>query len=157
MELVPLFGAEFNVYSPVIILIVGMLTFLNVYSRMLKMVGIENEDAITGSCTTCHKLDADDIELIAIGKKHVTSQMHLISDRNTTPSVRMMKEKNGELQVTTTSHVFAVSSDTTGIVENPLYGRSSLQPNAKRTTGIVLEKVQYHESFFLMIYHSSLE
>ena len=78
MDVVPIFGTEFTVYAPIIIVVVGMLTFLNVYARILKAVGIESEDAITGKCTLCYKLDAEDIELVAIGKKHVSSQLRMI-------------------------------------------------------------------------------
>ena len=144
MELVPLFGAEFNVYSPIIILIVGMLTFLNVYSRILKMVGIENEDAITGSCTTCHKLDADDIELIAIGKKHVTSQMHLISGRGANTPARMSKVMNEELPVAMNPHVLATSNRAVEDVENPLYACCSARvesTGAKQQAGSLVSEV----------------
>lgn len=115
MELVPLFGAEFTVYAPIIVLIVGFLTLLNVYARILKVIGIESEDAVTGSCTTCHKLDADDIELIAVGKKLVTSQMHFVSGQargsKSSTSVATSKQKIVKM---------SEFSEYTGDIENPL-------------------------------------
>lgn len=89
MELVPLFGAEFNVYAPIIVLIMGALTLLNVYARILNLFGIESEDAVTGSCTSCNRLSSDDIERIAEGKKLVNSQLRLLpSAEKSAPSLR---------------------------------------------------------------------
>ena len=78
MEVIPLFGTDFNVYAPIIIFIVGSLTLFNIYARILKLFGIENEDAVTGGCLQFQKLDAGDLELISIGKKQVTSQIKLL-------------------------------------------------------------------------------
>ena len=51
MSIVPLFGTSFTVYTPVIMIIVAMITFLNFYSRVLRVMGLEHEDAISSSFT----------------------------------------------------------------------------------------------------------
>lgn len=118
MDVVPLFGAEFTVYAPIVVLIVGLLSFFNVYARLLKIIGIESEDAITGGCSMCHKLDADDIELIAIGKKLVSSQI-----RNFHLQGASQRDFSGSGKRILSSAVpcdDASSSFASGDVENPL-------------------------------------
>jgi hypothetical protein len=76
MEIVPLFGTDFQVYAPIIILVMGALTLLNIYARILKMLGVDSEDAITGGCLLRTKhLDSYDLELINMGKKLVAAQL----------------------------------------------------------------------------------
>lgn len=43
MELVPVFGTSFTVYVPLVLVIVALLTYFNVYERLLQLVGIEYE------------------------------------------------------------------------------------------------------------------
>lgn len=130
MELVPLFGTQFTVYAPIIVLIVGVLTVLNVYARALKAVGIESEDAITGNCASCGKLDADDIELISIGKKLVMTHLHLVNGQGRT--------KRGSLGANKHKIVHAsplgLPDDSTEDVENPLYAERSDLSMAPRTS-----------------------
>jgi hypothetical protein len=87
MEIIPLFGSSFAVYAPIITALVGLFTFLNLYARLLKWVGIQEEDSVMGS-DLCHRMTSSEIEEIEAGKKLVTGQIrtlgHLLwtNDRN---------------------------------------------------------------------------
>jgi hypothetical protein len=131
MEVVPLFGAEFTVYAPVIICVVGLLTFLNVYARILKVIGIESEDAVTGGCTACHKLDADDIELIAIGKKHVSTHIRSLQSHDGTNLADLSRngKRNKDTVLLLPNHVVVMDD-----VENPLAGVTSVTTGRGRAS-----------------------
>jgi hypothetical protein len=47
ITIIPLFGTSFNVYSPVIMILVALTTFLNLYSRILRLLGFDHEDALS--------------------------------------------------------------------------------------------------------------
>jgi hypothetical protein len=49
ITIVPLFGTSFTVYSPVIMILVALTTFVNLYSRALRLFGFDHEDAIISS------------------------------------------------------------------------------------------------------------
>jgi hypothetical protein len=77
MEIIPLFGSSFAVYAPIITALVGVFTFFNLYARMLKCVGIQEEDSIMGS-DFCHKMTSAEMEEIEAGKKLVTGQIRTL-------------------------------------------------------------------------------
>jgi hypothetical protein len=49
MELVPVFGTSFQVYIPLIMILVALLTLFDGYGRLVKVIGIEWEDSVTSS------------------------------------------------------------------------------------------------------------
>lgn len=95
MQIIPLFGSSFNVYAPLITAIVGFFTFFNVYARILKLTGIQEEDSIMGA-DFCHKMTPAEIEEIEAGKKLVAGQLrtlgHLlwVNDKNQGDSIELM-------------------------------------------------------------------
>lgn len=66
IDLIPVFGTSFAVYIPLIMLIVALLTLFDGYGRLVKMLGIEWEEATSdghnGLSCTCRDRDKD-IEL----------------------------------------------------------------------------------------------
>jgi hypothetical protein len=65
-----------------------VITFFNVYARILKSVGIQEEDSVMGA-DFCHKMTASEIEEIESGKKLVLGQIRTLgqilstNERNT--------------------------------------------------------------------------
>jgi hypothetical protein len=79
MEIVPLFGSSFSVYAPIITAIVGFITFFNIYGRILKFVGIQDEDSVTVG-EFCSKPSETELEEIETGKKLVAGQIRRLND-----------------------------------------------------------------------------
>jgi hypothetical protein len=79
MEIVPLFGSSFSVYAPIITAIVGFITFFNIYGRILKFFGIQDEDSVTVG-EFCTKPNDTELEEIETGKKLVTGQIRRLND-----------------------------------------------------------------------------
>lgn len=46
VETIPLFGKSFILYSPILMILISILTYFNVVARILKFFNIENEDSI---------------------------------------------------------------------------------------------------------------
>ncbi|CAE7416533.1 unnamed protein product, partial [Symbiodinium microadriaticum] len=80
MNIVPLFGDSFSIYAPIITALVGLFTFFNLYSRLLKFVGIEDEDS-AGSTDCCHRLNTAEQEEVEAGKKLVTGQLRSLNNK----------------------------------------------------------------------------
>lgn len=78
MEIVPLFGSSFSVYAPIITAIIGGFTLFNGYGRLLKLMGIEHEDAVYSDTLACFKASADTLEdeKREEGRKLVASKLH---------------------------------------------------------------------------------
>eukprot|EP00604_Paraphysomonas_vestita_P000309 CAMPEP_0174826342 /NCGR_PEP_ID=MMETSP1107-20130205/43868_1 /TAXON_ID=36770 /ORGANISM="Paraphysomonas vestita, Strain GFlagA" /LENGTH=335 /DNA_ID=CAMNT_0016059267 /DNA_START=1459 /DNA_END=2469 /DNA_ORIENTATION=- len=79
MEIVPLFGSSFAVYAPIITAIVGAITFLNVYARILKFIGIQDEDSVTVG-EFCGRLSESEKEEVESGKKLVNGALRTLSN-----------------------------------------------------------------------------
>lgn len=77
MEIIPLFGSSFAVYAPIITAMIGLFTFFNVYARIVKWVGIQEEDSTLGG-DICHKNTASELEEIEAGKKLVNGQIRTL-------------------------------------------------------------------------------
>lgn len=77
MEIIPLFGSSFAVYAPIITAIIGIVTYFNVYARLLKWSGIQIEDSVIGG-DLCHRKSAAEIEEIDAGKKLVAGQLRTL-------------------------------------------------------------------------------
>lgn len=79
MEIVPLFGSSFSVYAPIITAIVGFITFFNIYARLLKFIGIQDEDSVTiGEC--CGRISDSEKEEIETGKRLVAGQIRQLNN-----------------------------------------------------------------------------
>jgi hypothetical protein len=79
MEIVPLFGSSFSVYAPIITAIVGFITFFNIYGRLLKFFGVQDEDSVTiGECFG--RMSDEDKAEIETGKKLVAGQLRRLND-----------------------------------------------------------------------------
>lgn len=46
-ELIPVFGASFNIYIPLVMLLIALITLFDGYSRIIKLLGVEMEDNVT--------------------------------------------------------------------------------------------------------------
>mmetsp|Transcript_2258 Transcript_2258/g.3469 ORF Transcript_2258/g.3469 Transcript_2258/m.3469 type:complete len:696 (-) Transcript_2258:95-2182(-) len=78
MQFVPLFGDSFSIYAPIITAVVGLFTLFNVYARIMKFAGFEDEDSVAvPDC--CHKLSEQDKEELEAGKKLVAGQLRALS------------------------------------------------------------------------------
>lgn len=85
IELIPVFGTSFAVYIPLIMLIVALLTLFDGFGRMVKILGIEREDASSdnhnGLSCTCRnrdkemELDPQVQEKIRTGKLIVSNEI----------------------------------------------------------------------------------
>lgn len=49
MAVVPILGTQFNIFAPLVIMVLAMFTFFNGYARLLNMVGLQHEDCLSGS------------------------------------------------------------------------------------------------------------
>lgn len=70
IELVPVFGTSFQVYVPLFMIIVALMTFFNVFSRLLNLVGVESDDAVGAlpcSCWGSWNLDSEDTAALVSG------------------------------------------------------------------------------------------
>jgi hypothetical protein len=66
MQIIPVFGTSFTVYVPIIMSIIAIITLIDGFSRLLKLLGIETEDSLT-STAVCgfFRQDSDmDTELL---------------------------------------------------------------------------------------------
>ena len=79
IAIVPLFGTSFTVYTPIIMIIIALMTLFNVYSRVLRIFGFESEELIGPSfpCLTnsTFTLSKEDEDLAAAGKKLIEAQI----------------------------------------------------------------------------------
>ena len=79
IAIVPLFGTSFTVYTPVIMIIIAIMTLFNVYSRVMRMFGFESEELIGSSFICFGKstsvLSREDEDLAAAGKKLIDAQI----------------------------------------------------------------------------------
>lgn len=95
MEIIPLFGSSFAVYAPIITAIIGVVTYFNIYSRLIKCAGIQVEDSVSGG-DFCQGKSAAEIEEIEAGKKLVAGQLrtlgHLLwsSDQKRDDSIQLI-------------------------------------------------------------------
>ena len=46
MSTIPFFGSSFSVYAPLVILAVCLFTLLDFFPKMLRLLGVEHEDAL---------------------------------------------------------------------------------------------------------------
>ena len=79
IAIVPLFGTSFTVYTPVIMIIIALMTLFNVYGRVLRMFGFDSEELI-GAALPCFsngkiELSEEDKEVAEAGKKLVDAQI----------------------------------------------------------------------------------
>jgi hypothetical protein len=49
LQVVPLLGTDFNIYAPLIMVILCLFTMCHGYARLLRFVGIDHEDLTTNS------------------------------------------------------------------------------------------------------------
>jgi hypothetical protein len=103
IALIPVFGTSFTVYVPIVMTLVALMTVFDVYARVLKVVGIESDDAIRNNNCLCTfwwskramvPLNEEDLERFESGKKLVASalrsmaaQQSVVSTQSSTPSV----------------------------------------------------------------------
>mmetsp|Transcript_12215 Transcript_12215/g.18316 ORF Transcript_12215/g.18316 Transcript_12215/m.18316 type:complete len:780 (+) Transcript_12215:39-2378(+) len=80
-ETVPVFGASFTVYVPLIMVLVALITLFDGLARLLKFIGVETEDSLdlNGCCcsgvTKQGLLSVEDEEKIRLGKSIITSEI----------------------------------------------------------------------------------
>jgi hypothetical protein len=78
MEIIPIFGSSFSVYAPLITALIGLMSFFKVYARVLKLIGIQTEDAVmTGDLCSKGEGDSEDLEA---GKKLVIGQLRSLGN-----------------------------------------------------------------------------
>ena len=79
IAIVPLFGTSFTVYTPIIMIIIALMTLFNVYSRVLRMFGYESEELIGPSfpcfSRSTFSMSKEDEDLAAAGKKLIDAQI----------------------------------------------------------------------------------
>lgn len=83
MTMVPVFGTSFQVYIPIVTILVSLATVFNVNARVLRLVGVESDDLYVKSfnCSPCCRsrtkvaLDDEDQERYELGKKLVASEL----------------------------------------------------------------------------------
>lgn len=84
IQLVPVFGTSFQVYIPLFMIIVAVMTIFQVFARLLVLVGVESEDAaIIRCCGLTAKtepggalvLSEDEREKYELGKKLIASEL----------------------------------------------------------------------------------
>ena len=88
MNMVPVFGTSFAVYIPIVMIIVALMTVLNFNTYILRLIGVESDDAYvqTGcfSSKCCRTrtevaLHDEDLERYEAGKKLVSSELRSIA------------------------------------------------------------------------------
>jgi hypothetical protein len=83
MTMVPVFGTSFQVYIPIVTILVSLATVLNVNARVLRLIGVESDDLYVKSfnCSPCCRsrtkvaLHDEDQERYELGKKLVASEL----------------------------------------------------------------------------------
>lgn len=83
MTMVPVFGTSFQVYIPIVTILVSLLTVFNVNARVLHLIGVESDDLYVKSfnCSPCCRsrtkvaLNDEDQERYELGKKLVASEL----------------------------------------------------------------------------------
>ena len=83
MTMVPVFGTSFQVYIPIVTILVSLATVLNVNARVLRLIGVESDDLYVKSlnCSPCCRsrtkvaLNDEDLEKYELGKKLVASEL----------------------------------------------------------------------------------
>lgn len=99
ITIIPLFGTSFNVYSPVIMILVALTTCLNLYSRILRVLGFDDEDALSYTSPWCFcgraELSEEDKETFAAGKKLIEGELRRTSMLLKTPAQRDVRSSRG--------------------------------------------------------------
>ena len=88
MNMVPVFGTSFQVYIPIVMILVALMTILNVHARVLRLIGVESDDSFvqmggfnfTLKCCNCNTrtkvaLSDEDLERYEAGKKLVSGEL----------------------------------------------------------------------------------
>jgi len=131
MRVAPVFGTSFNIYIPLLLVIVALVTLFHGYSYLLKFIGVESEELSTSmNCSffysICGKsksateddggvgggrdmLSADDSEKLNIGKKLILSELRLAAAKPSSSS-----------SSSTSSSSFSSSSSSSRHVINPI-------------------------------------
>jgi len=47
MDVVPVMGEDFNVYAPLVMVVLALFTVFNGYARLLRAIGLQHEDLLT--------------------------------------------------------------------------------------------------------------
>lgn len=133
MEIVPLFGSSFSVYAPIITAIVGFITFFNIYARLLKFIGIQDEDSVTVG-EFCGKISDSDKEEIETGKRLVAGQIRQLNNILLAESRAAATNKDTiSLLVPGSPNTNALGADDDGDVE--LAGDDDESPKQNDLTG----------------------
>ena len=116
MNMVPVFGTSFAVYIPIVMIVVALMTVLNFNTYILRLIGVESDDAYvqTGcfSSKCCRTrtevaLHDEDLERYEAGKKLVSSELRslALSLSNSTSTSSSLKSSQSQF-----SHKSSLSS-----------------------------------------------
>jgi LMBR1-like membrane protein len=112
ITIVPLFGTSFTVYTPLIMIVVALITFTNLYARALRVFGFDHEDTIAVPLSFCSNtaivLSPAENDLMAAGKKLIDSELRreakqkgIVSKDDT---LRLMESKSSSSSPERASH-----------------------------------------------------
>lgn len=73
MNTIPVFGHQVTVYVPIIMVLVAGITMMNLYGRMLRVVGVETEDSATTTSVCCGGSSIEDASQLEFGKRLIAS------------------------------------------------------------------------------------
>jgi hypothetical protein len=103
MTTVPVFGASFVIYVPIVMIVVALVTLFNGFTRIMRLIGVESDDA-GGSCISCLcscirpgravAMSEEDAERFEAGKKLVASELRLAAQAALNRSDRSSNREN---------------------------------------------------------------
>lgn len=73
MNTIPVFGHQVTVYVPIIMVLVAGITMMNLYGRMLRLVGVETEDSAMTTSMCCGSGSTEDASQVQFGKRLIAS------------------------------------------------------------------------------------
>lgn len=82
IEIIPVFGTSFTTYVPIIMIMIALITLFDGFARILKMLGVETEDALTPTNGFCgffrrreDEMDTELLEKCKSGKMIVANEL----------------------------------------------------------------------------------
>ena len=73
MNTIPVFGHQVTVYVPIIMVLVAGVTIMNLYGRMLRLVGVETEDSAMMTSDCCGGGSVEDTSQLEFGKRLIAT------------------------------------------------------------------------------------
>ena len=127
IQIVPVFGTSFQVYVPLLMILVAIITFFDGFAQLLKLVGVESEESFVPIRQRCsfsfradNNLTAEDQQRYDDGKRLIGRQLKQSMKPKDQISIEEMKQTIASRTSMTSGHSPLTGSVSRGIAGLPL-------------------------------------